>query len=526
MITLNNIRLPLKYTKEELFSAAGKALNIKSSDISSIQIKRLSIDARKKNDVHYIGSINISVNSNEHKIVSRCKNAEISKDVEYKFTPTKLPQCRPVVVGSGPAGLFCALMLARAGTKPIIIERGECVENRTNTIDTFWTTGKLNTASNVQFGEGGAGTFSDGKLNTGINDIRSRYVLKEFVSHGAPEEILISAKPHIGTDKLKKTIVNIRNEIISLGGEFLFNTKLTDLIIKSNKLVGIKTSNNGIGSIIETNITVLAIGHSARDTFKMLKLSGIAMEQKAFSIGARIEHLRNEIDECQYGKARHILGAADYKLSTHLDDGRGVYTFCMCPGGYVVNASSEEGLLCTNGMSYHARNNSNSNSAVLVGITPKDYDQGDVLDGIELQRRIEKSAYNLVGGYLAPIQTVGDFLNTLNPTSDKVIPTIKPGYEFCDISKAYPKLISDSLKEGLCKLGKRMPAFANTNAILTAAETRSSSPVRIIRNEDFQSISLIGLYPCGEGAGYAGGIMSAAVDGIKCAEAILTKTKE
>ncbi len=523
MITVNNIKLPLKYTIEQLNSAVCKALNIRRVDIKSVELKRLSVDARKKNDVHYIATVNVSANINEQRILNKCKNAEITKDKNYVFTPTKIPESRPVIVGSGPAGLFCALMLARAGAKPIVVERGECVKNRTKTIDTFWATGELNTASNVQFGEGGAGTFSDGKLNTGINDIRSRFVLNEFVNHGAPEEILISAKPHIGTDKLKETIINIRKEIISLGGEFLFNTLFTDLIITNNKLTGIKTVSKGVATSIETNTLVVAIGHSARETFEMLRNVGIPMEQKAFSIGARIEHLRSEIDECQYGKARHILGAADYKSSVHLEDGRGVYTFCMCPGGYVVNASSEEGMLCTNGMSYHARDGINSNSAVLVGITPKDYNQGDVLDGIKLQREIEKAAYNIVGGYLAPVQTVGDFLGTNNPTSERVIPTIKPGYEFCDVSKIYPKLIADSLKEGLSKLGKRMPAFANTNAILTAAETRSSSPVRIIRNEKLQSISLKGLYPCGEGAGYAGGIMSAAVDGIKCAEAILTK---
>lgn len=523
MITVNNIKLPLKYSEEQLNNAVSKALNIRISEIKAVQIKRLSIDARKKNDVHYIATINVSANVNEQRLANKCRNAELTNEKEYEFLPTKSLKFRPVIVGSGPAGLFCALILARAGANPIVIERGECVENRTKTIDTFWATGELNTSSNIQFGEGGAGTFSDGKLNTGINDYRSRFVLKEFVNHGAPEEILINAKPHIGTDKLKQTIVNIRKEIISLGGEFCFNTQFTNINVLNNKLIGIKTVRQGVCNSIDTDTLVLAIGHSARDTFEMLKNSGVPMEQKAFSIGARIEHLRTEIDECQYGKARHILGAADYKASVHLDDGRGVYTFCMCPGGYVVNASSEEGLLCTNGMSYHARDGINSNSAVLVGITPKDYNQGDVLDGIKLQREVEKAAFNLAGGNLAPVQSVGDFLGTNNPTSERVIPTIKPGYEFCDISKVYPKFIADSLKEGLSKLGSRFPAFANSKAILTAAETRSSSPVRIIRDKTLQSVSIKGLYPCGEGAGYAGGIMSAAVDGIKCAEAILTK---
>ena len=524
MITLNNIKLPLRYSDEQLTYAIVKEIGIKKSDITFIKIKRLSIDARKKTDIHYIATVDIKVSAKEQTIIKYCKKAQLASDKEYKFECSKKLNSRPVVIGAGPAGLFCALMLARAGEKPIVIERGENVDNRTKAIEKFQLNGKLNVNSNIQFGEGGAGTFSDGKLNTGINDSRSRFVLKEFVSHGAPEEILISAKPHIGTDLLKDTIKNIRKEILDLGGTFHFNTLFKGFISYDNKIKGVKIQKNSLCETIDTENLVIAIGHSARDTFEMLQSLNVEMEQKAFSIGARIEHLRSDIDECQYGKARHILGAADYKISTHLKDGRGVYTFCMCPGGHVVNASSEEGMLCTNGMSLHARNSINSNSAVLVGITPQDYNNGDVLDGIKLQRMIEKNTYNAIGNYIAPVQRVGDFLETsCNYKSDSVIPSIKPGYEFYDISKIYPKFITDSLKEGLYHLGKKMQPFSNPCAVLTAAETRSSSPVRIIRNDMFQSVSYKGLYPCGEGAGYAGGIMSAAVDGIKCAEAILSR---
>lgn len=521
MITLKNIRLPIKYTQDELCFVVAKALKINIKDLDNAAIRRLSIDARKKNDIHYIATINASVKGNEKKITSKCKNAEITIQNEYKFTAKKTLNRSPIVVGSGPAGLFCALMLARSGASPIIIERGESVDNRTKIVDNFWDSGKLNTNCNVQFGEGGAGTFSDGKLNTGINDSRSAFVLKEFVKHGAPEEILISAKPHIGTDELKGTIKNIRKEIESLGGTFLFNTLVTDIIQKDGKIAGVTVNRNNSAEEIFSENVVLAIGHSARDTFTMLRDSGIEMQQKAFSIGARIEHLREEIDECQYSKARHLLGAADYKLSTHLKDGRGVYTFCMCPGGFVVNASSEEGHLCTNGMSYHARNNINSNSALLVGITPNDYNCGDVLDGMRLQREIEKKAFDAVGNNLAPVMYTGDFLKG-SVTNNKVTPSIRPGYEFYDISKLFPNFIFESLREGLHLLGQKFSPFSSTGGVLTAAETRSSSPVRILRGETFESTTLKGLYPCGEGAGYAGGIMSAAVDGIKCAEAILT----
>ncbi|MBE6737147.1 MAG: hypothetical protein E7566_00625 [Ruminococcaceae bacterium] len=522
MITLKNLRLPLKYSKEELKFACTKALRISSDDVKSVSIKRLSIDARKKNDVHYIATLNIEISGNEKIIVSKNKNTEITNEKKYTFKALKNLDKRPVIIGAGPAGLFCGLILARNGANPIIIERGECIENRTKTINLFWEASIFNSKSNVQFGEGGAGTFSDGKLNTGINDVRSRFILEEFVNHGGPEEILISAKPHIGTDELKGTIINIRKEIENLGGTFHFNSLVTDLIISDNKIKAVSFEQNGVTNTITTDNVVLAIGHSARDTFEMLKNKNIEMQQKAFSIGVRVEHLREEVDECQYGKARHLLPAADYKLNTHLKNGRGVYSFCMCPGGVVVNASSEDGMLCVNGMSYHARDGVNSNSAILVSVTPEDYNQNDVLDGVKLQRMIEAKTYSAIGNHIAPVQCLGNFLGKDFTIHKKIEPTVKPGFDYYCLDKIFPNFISDSLKEGFYDLANKMYVFNDMAAVLTAAETRSSSPVRIIRNDNLQSKSCTGLYPCGEGAGYAGGIMSAAVDGIKCAEAILS----
>ncbi len=523
MITISNQKLPIGFSDDDIRKCVKKILKTSDDNIASAVIRKISIDARKKQDVHYVATIDVKTHTDESLLVKKSGGkAQISSYSEYKFTSDKKLTSRPVIVGAGPAGLFCALLLARNGARPIIIERGEAVENRTKSVEAFFETGKLNPCTNIQFGEGGAGTFSDGKLNTGTKDKRSGFILKEFVSHGAPDDILISAKPHIGTDKLKIAIAAIRNEIISLGGEFMFNTLFIDFNENNSKITSATILKNGVKETIDTDTIVLATGHSARDTFEMLYNKKIMMEQKAFSIGARIEHSKEYVDYCQYGDFSKQLPSADYKLSTHLSDGRGVYTFCMCPGGYVVNASSEENMLCTNGMSLFARDAENSNSAVLVSVHPEDYNNGNVLDGIRLQRDIEKKAFEAIGGYIAPVQRVCDFLDTKSEIISKVNPSIRPGYEYTDISQIYPRFINEGLKGGLYELSKKSSIFRDFGAVLTAAETRSSSPVRILRNEHCESVSIRGLYPCGEGAGYAGGIMSAAADGLKCAEQILS----
>lgn len=524
MIRISNIHLPLDYTSETVLNKAAKLINVDKKFFKSCTIFRRSIDARKKDNIFFLATVDADLFINEEKICKKFKNAEITEKYEYntdKFKGT----VSPVVVGAGPAGLFAALILAQSGAKPILIERGKDVDARTEDVQKFWKTGILNTTSNVQFGEGGAGAFSDGKLTTGTKDNRQRKVLIEFVKHGAPEEILYNAKPHIGTDKLKPTIKSIRNEIIRLGGKVMFETKLVGFATKNNSITGAVIEHKAATETIETNAIILAIGHSARDTFEMLNEKAIPIEAKAFSVGARIEHHREMIDKSQYGKfaGNKALGSASYKTNVHLDNGRGVYTFCMCPGGKVVNASSEDNRLCTNGMSEFARNEENSNAALLVGVTPADYKSDSPLAGMYFQRELENNAF-IAGGenFNAPVQRVCDFLDNRPSTKiGDVKPSIGPDYTTTSLDKCLPDFITNSMRQAIVQMDKKLHGFSYGDAILTGVETRSSSPIRIMRNSGLQSVVLSGLYPCGEGAGYAGGIISAAVDGIKCAEKVI-----
>ncbi len=527
MIRLNNLRLELNYTDKDIKNRAARELRVEEKAIKAVSIFRRSVDARKKDDVHFLCSVDVDLAFSEDRILRKCKNAVKAKPYRYditKYTGTH----SPVIVGMGPAGIFAALILAQSGAKPIVIERGKDVDRRTADVQKFWSTGTLSSESNVQFGEGGAGTFSDGKLNTGTKDMRQRKVLEEFVLHGAPDEILYNAKPHIGTDKLKTTIKNIREEILALGGTVLFDTKFSGFQTKNEKVVSAQIEHNGKTESIETDSIILAIGHSARDTFEMLYDKKLPIEAKSFSVGARIEHLREKIDEAQYGRfaGNERLGSASYKMNVHLENGRGVYTFCMCPGGRVVNASSESGMLVTNGMSEFARNDVNSNSALLVGVNPSDFRSDHPLAGMYFQREIEKKAYKAGGGdYFAPVQRLEDFVNgRRSEKTGEVTPSIGKRYSFADINEILPDYVCESMKKGISAMGRKLDGFDSGDALLTAAETRSSSPIRILRNTDtLESIAVEGLYPCGEGAGYAGGIISAAVDGIKCAEKIIEK---
>ncbi len=516
MIKITNLLLPIKYTGEDVKSAIKKKLKIGDYDILSFEIIKDSVDAHKRGEIHRCVSVGVRLRGEKRFL--EIKGVEQWEKFEYEYPPVSNLSKRPVVVGSGPAGLFAAHILAVCGACPILIERGMDVDSRRKAVSSFFLGGKLDTESNIQFGEGGAGTFSDGKLTTGTKDPRQRKVLDEFIKHGAPEEIAYAGKPHIGTDLLSGIIKNMRNEIISLGGEVRFGTRLDDIYIKDNCVTGIKTNKGDI----ETDCVILAIGHSARDTVKMLLSHNIPMERKSFSVGVRIEHPQKMINEALYHKFASRLPAADYKLAAHLKDGRGVYTFCMCPGGSVVAAASEENTVVTNGMSNFARDGENANSALLVSVLPTDFEGDDVLAGMEFQKKLEKSAFYMGGGnYFAPVQTSADFLRGQKSVSlGNVNPTYPVGVTCSNLGQLFPKFITSSLREAIPLMDRKLHGFALPDAVLTGVESRSSSPVRIIRDDTCQSF-IKGLYPCGEGAGYAGGIMSAAVDGIRVAEHIL-----
>ena len=519
MIRINNIKIRKDINDTELLDLLIEKYKIKKIDIIDWKISKKSIDARKKDDVHYVYSIDLNLKNEE-----KYKKFDKVKDFKMPIINIKNKDNKKVViVGCGPSGLFSALVLIQNGISPIVIEQGDCVENRKKIVDEFFKTGKLNELSNVQFGEGGAGTFSDGKLTTGINSPFCKKVLQEFVNFGAPKEILYLSKPHIGTDILINVIKNMRNYIISKGGNFIFNTKVIDFEIKNNIIKGVYCVTQNEEKFIECNNVILAIGHSSRDTFKKLYEKGINMEKKNFSVGLRIEHLQSEINKAQYGTITKLkLPSADYKLAYHSPSGRSCYTFCMCPGGVVVGSSSEKNTIVTNGMSYFARDGKNANSAILVNVIPNDFTDSSPLAGINFQKDLEKKAFILGGSnYFAPIQRVEDFLqNKKSEFIGKIKPTYLPRVTLSNLNDILPDFVSSTLKEGINYFDNKLSGFANPDSILTGVETRSSSPVRILRNENLIS-NISGLYPCGEGAGYAGGIMSAAVDGIKCAIAIL-----
>lgn len=524
MLRVSNIKIGIDEDISILKKHVLNKLKIKENNLEKYYIYKESIDARK-GKIDFVYTVDAEVKNEDSILKKHLKDVVKIKELKYVGVEagSKNLENRPVVIGSGPAGLFAALLLAQKGYNPIMIERGLDVDRRTEDIENFSKNREFKPNSNVQFGEGGAGTFSDGKLTTRIKDIRCRKVLEELVNFGSPEEILYSYKPHVGTDILKDVVKNIREEIIRLGGEVRFDSKVTDINIENGKIKSVVVNET---DLIDTNIVILAIGHSARDTYEMLNNRGVKITQKPFAIGVRIEHPQELINKSQYKNYYNHprLGAADYRLIHHASNGRTAYTFCMCPGGTVIASASEEGEVVTNGMSEHARDKENANSGFLVNVLPEDFGSDHPLAGVHFQQKYERLAYELGGkNYNAPIQLVGDFLNDRVSTKiGSVKPSYEPGYTFVDLRKCLPDFVTDTMKEALVGLDQKLKGFGMDDAVLTGVETRSSAPVRIVRDEEtLQSVSIENLYPCGEGAGYAGGIVTAAVDGIKCAEKII-----
>ena len=517
MLKISNVKMGIHTKQEDYSKIVSSHLNVRYKELSHVQLIKRSIDARKK-DVHYICTFAFDVN-NEEQFLKQHKQVSVYRPYVMEI-PNGIDD-EVIVVGSGPAGLFCAWLLAKSGTKVILLERGKCVEKRIEDIEAMKTKGVLNIQSNIQFGEGGAGTFSDGKLSTGIKDERIQTILETFVEYGAPEDILYEAMPHIGTDYLRLVVRNMREDLISMGVDVRFESQVTNLIIKDNAICGVEINHQ---EQLHANHVVLAIGHSARDTFEMLYENKVSMKAKPFAVGLRIEHLQKDVNQTQYKKAASYLKAASYRGAYKATNNKGVYTFCMCPGGEVVVATSEEGMVVTNGMSEYSRSKENANSAILVSVDASDYGDDHPLSGMYFQRDLERKAFELGGSnYFAPVSRVGDFLNhTITTSFGKIQPSYKPGVKMSDLHLLFNDAINLALEEGIVAMGNKLPFFKDEDAILTGIESRSSSPVRFERN-DKGMCNIKGLYPCGEGAGMAGGIISAAVDGLEIATKILVK---